>query len=296
MELWRERVAPIVEGCTTDYEKAQAIYAWECTNIAYDVEFKIYHASECWEQRKGVCQAYSELFVKLAKGCDLQAIMVTGKSKNGFSPDGEGRHAWVKVNTEKGWILIDATWGAGWVSGDYSQFTFADHDMTWFDADPAIMVFTHFPSDEEHQLLSNPLTESQYKKLPILKPDVGFVGFDGRQVLNYFLSNPEGSFPVYPRNCWQMKDRVKLIEVPMEGNLKIGETYTFKIQCIDTSLVIANYNNYANWINNMDDWERDGDIYTKVFQPTSGWWNFSILARSRNQEEIVTILSYGIVE
>ena len=296
LELWKERVAPMVEGCTTNYEKALAIYEWECANIAYDLSYSIYHAAECWEQKKGVCQAYSEMFVKLALGCGLEARLVSGKCKNGFSPDGEGGHAWVKVNTEKGWILIDATWGAGTVSYEF-HFNDHDHVMAWFDVDPAIMIFTHFPSKQEHQLLSNPLTESQYKSIPELRPDVSFVGFDGLQVLNYFLSHPEGSLPGYPRYCLPLKDRIKLIEVPMGSNLKVGGTYTFKIKCIDTNLAIASSDYNFGW----EEWEKEGDCYTRVLQPTSEMiqWNswFQIVVHPVGEEENrKELLTYNTVE
>ena len=296
-ELWKERVTPIVEGCVTDYEKAKAIFEWECANIAYDLDFRISNAYDCWEQKKGVCQAYSELYVKLAWGCALEARLVSGKAKNAFSPDGEGGHAWVRANTEKGWILMDPTWSAGGVSMDLSTFVFNDHDMTWFETDPSVMIFTHFPSTPEDQLLPRPLTESMYKRLPVLRPDVTFVGFDGTQVLDYFLRDPDAPFPRIANNCWQLRDRVKLIEVPMDSDLKVGEIYTFKIQCLDSNLVISSCHNWE-W----EDWEKEGDIYTKVLQPTSEilqWSNsFQIATHETigDEENRIVFLFYTFVE
>ena len=283
LEIWRERVAPIVEGCTTDYEKAQAIYEWECNNIEYDYSYSIYNADACWEQRKGVCAGYSRLFVKLAYGCDLKAEYIAGVAKKG---EGDENHSWVKVNTEKGWILADPTWG---VPSEYAK-------ASWFDTAPEWVIFNHYPNNSSNQMLSSPITIEQFHSLPNMYNPIGWkFGWNNHEFIDYFLNHPGEPCPEFPYNCNQLIDRVRLIEAPYNGNLRTGETYTFKIQCIDTSLVIANYS-YANWINNMDDWERDGDVYTKVFQPTSDWGNFNILARSRNQEEIVALLSYGIVE
>ena len=46
--LWRQRVQPIVAGCTTDYQKARAIYDWVCQNITYDMADHISDANTCW--------------------------------------------------------------------------------------------------------------------------------------------------------------------------------------------------------------------------------------------------------
>lgn len=48
----------ITKGCYNDYEKICAIYKWICDNISYDTHYKIYDADRCWDERKGVCQAY----------------------------------------------------------------------------------------------------------------------------------------------------------------------------------------------------------------------------------------------
>lgn len=285
-ELWQERVTPIVEGCMTDYEKAKAIYLWECDNIEYDYEFKIYHAAECWEQRKGVCQAYSELFVKLAYGCGLEAVIISGVAKK---EQDEG-HAWVRVNTKKGWILADPTWG---VPSEYAR-------IAWFDTAPEWAIFNHFPENSDNQMFTPPITKEQFHSLPNMYNPIGSkFGWNSREFLNYFLDHSDVTYPVIPYSCCPLVDRVKLIEAPYNGNLKVGETYTFKVQCLDTSLVIANYNSYANWFvndSNSEDWEKEGDVYTKVFQPTSEWWTFEIFAHSKNQEGNNEILKYGIVE
>ena len=59
---WSGITKGIVKGCTTEKQKARAIYNYICENISYDTNYQIYHVDQCWEQKKGVCQAYSELF------------------------------------------------------------------------------------------------------------------------------------------------------------------------------------------------------------------------------------------
>ena len=267
-ELWQERVLPIVEGCTTDYEKARAIFEWECANIAYDVDFKIYHAYECWEQRKGVCQAYSELFVKLAYGCDLEAVLLSGKARTSNNLEGEAGHAWVKVHTEKGWMLCDPTWGAGAVSMDHTEFYFNEYNMSmsWFDADPEIVVFTHFPKNSEDQFLNVPITADQYRHLPDISAAVVPAGWKAHDVLDYFLSHPGESAPTFYGTFYDYLGKFELIQVPYNGKMRVGETYVLKIR----SLALEEGVSIGSWgTNNSEGWEQDGDLFTLVYTPES---------------------------
>ena len=147
--------ARITKNCSTDYEKAFAIYQWECKNIAYDVTLNVHDGEECFKKKKGVCQAYSELFVMIAKECGLKAKIIVGKAKVDPKSTGlrikDNGHAWVKVKTEKGWILVDPTWGAGSVSK--KKFIRSENNMSWFDVDPKWMIFTHFPDNAKNQML-----------------------------------------------------------------------------------------------------------------------------------------------
>ena len=280
--VWKERVTPIVEGCTTDYEKALAIYLWECDNIEYDFEFKIYHAESCWEHRKGVCQAYSELFMCLANGCDLVASVITGYVKG---PDDD--HAWVKVKTEKGWILADPTWGDG---DNYSK-------AAWFDVAPEWAIFNRFPDYRSNQMLSTPITRSQFKDLPDISWPIGSkFWWNNRGFLDYYLNHNEETVPEFNRYSTQVIDNVKLIEAPYQGKLKVGETYTFKVQCLDTCVVIGNYSNIPTWMDTFEAWEKEGDVYTKVFRPDIDWVHpdlgegaFGIVVREKNKEDIMFV-------
>ena len=80
-EEWDNRAAQITMNCSTNYEKAKAIFIWECENIEYDCSYSIYDYSQCWNERRGVCQAYSELFVVLARHCGLNAELIRGNCR-----------------------------------------------------------------------------------------------------------------------------------------------------------------------------------------------------------------------
>ena len=87
-----------------------------------------------------------------------------------------------------------------------------------------------------------------------------------------------------------------LIEAPYQGKLKVGETYTFKVQCLDTCVVIGNYSNIPTWMDTFEAWEKEGDVYTKVFRPDIDWVHpdlgegaFGIVVREKNKEDIMFV-------
>lgn len=66
----------ITRGCNSDYERICAIYKWICDNISYDTEYEIYDADHCFDKRKGVCQAYCNLFYYMAKSIDIRVEII----------------------------------------------------------------------------------------------------------------------------------------------------------------------------------------------------------------------------
>ena len=72
----------LTKNSKTKREKARAIYDWICENIAYDTSYSIYTADECYDNKKGVCQAYSELFYRLCEPIGVECYVVSGISKD----------------------------------------------------------------------------------------------------------------------------------------------------------------------------------------------------------------------
>ena len=159
----------IIGDAQTPIDIARRIYDWLCDNIQYDTTKSIHDADTCWRTKKGVCQAYCELFCHIA-GDRLNVEVAGGKCK---MPDGnisETSHAWLYVYTDgyKG-IFIDPTWGAGGINdGRFVQWENRD---TWFDVDPAWMIFSHYPENDNLKMLDIEVSEEQFKQLPILYPD-----------------------------------------------------------------------------------------------------------------------------
>lgn len=165
----------IVEGAQTPIDKIRKIYDWLCDNIKYDTTKTIHDADTAWEQKRGVCQAYCELFCVLGESVGLTIEVICGKSKNSDGNVSDMGHSWIYAFSE-GYdgILIDPTWGAGGIDdgGRYHKGTSQEREM-WFDVDPARMIYTHYPEYEYWQLQTPLITEEQFTNLPVKYPNDG---------------------------------------------------------------------------------------------------------------------------
>ena len=251
---WKNVANTITEGCTTDYERVKAIYRWICANISYDTSYTIYHADECWDNRRGVCQAYSELFYHIATALEIRVDVISGRSKD-YSGD-IGRHAWVYAETDKvrhAGVLIDPTWGAGNVDG--RVFTRKENDMSWFHVDPYLMIFSHYPDDPSYQLLESPISYEEFFNLPCVKPTAELYGLDA-EGLYYHCRNSDATLPKF----YFTYDKVHfhIDEIPMVGILRPGATYRFSVRKLHDKFALICGDEFVY----DTEWKYRGGIYT----------------------------------
>ena len=164
-----ETTLAAVGQAVTIEDKARAIYNWICDNIAYDTTKHIYDANTCWNTKRGVCQAYCELFCYMADIVGLTTEIIAGKTKNHKGEISEESHAWIMVYKHQyDAMLIDPTWGAGSVDGNH--FVRSKDNSSWFDVSPYWMIFTHLPEKQEWTLLDIDVAEEQFRALPFELP------------------------------------------------------------------------------------------------------------------------------
>lgn len=261
--IWKERATPIVAGCTTDYQKARAIYDWVCQNIAYDMGNRIGDANTCWTKRRGICSGYSQLYIKLAQGCGLEAYEISGTAKTLSYTNGKGPHAWVKVKTEKGWTLVDATWGAGEVMSGQNGAKHFERQFRpfWFDIDPQWCIFTHFPKQPEDQFLPSPISQEQYAQLPILWPTMTEWGMEADKTLNYCLTHKGAKMPKMYDMPARLIGKMKLVEIPLSKTLRAGKSYQMTIEMTDED--------YQPFLQPKNNWKQEGNRYTATIKPTA---------------------------
>lgn len=156
-----EHVRHITRGCINHDEKIKAVYQWITHNIEYDTDYNIYMPDECYIQRKGVCNAYALLMVKMLACEGIRAVRVSGLVKTEAHEE-PGRHAWVMIEKADGsFMLADPTWDAGYVDREKNKF-FRLPSMDWYDINPKEMIRTHFPFFTRHQLLNRPFSKEEF--------------------------------------------------------------------------------------------------------------------------------------
>lgn len=273
----------ITAGCGSKYEQAHAIYRWLCDNISYDTSFSIYTADECWDNRRGVCQAYSELFYRIAEPLGLETRIVRGDAKG---PGGIEGHAWVFVIVEEPstGILIDPTWGAGSVNG--STFTRSENDDSWFHVDPYWMIFTHFPDDATYQFLPTPLDRSQFDALPgDIKPFWGEYGYVAKEVFDRCMAGDTD----FPKIYHSGMGKLRLADVPQQRTLRVGERYRFAVQKLQQCDLAIIDNAFHG------DWQLNGDTYYMEYMPTAGG-KLHLGFKQGNGRSYMTVVEYDVAQ
>ncbi len=159
-----------------DHEKARAFYVW----ITHHVSYSDTTVSNGWlgtpenarqqqpenvlRNRRAVCEGFANLFKALCVAGGLQAEVVTGIVKDEHGMVADVGHAWNAIQLNGDWYLTDPTWGAGYA--DYwSEYFVQEFDEAYFLIGAIQMIQSHLPDDPIWQLLPNPLTEAEFRKL-----------------------------------------------------------------------------------------------------------------------------------
>lgn len=179
----------------SDGEKAAAAYAWIAMNISYDINSfytlretnTVFYFSEddlmklkeqkqnelihkTFKTRKGICEGYASLYKNLCLHLGLTSYIIKGYTRS--SPNDIGaftdkkNHAWNAVFYDNQWHLLDVTWGAGYaISKKEWEFSF---NSDYFDSPPGLFINRHFPSDNNWQLLKNPINKVDFSSRPLI--------------------------------------------------------------------------------------------------------------------------------
>lgn len=134
-----EKAEEVTEGLQGDRAKAKAIYEYVAKHTDYDVEkyeedvFDLDDSAiETLESGVGICQDYTFLTTALLRSIDIPAHYVEGHA--------DVRHAWVEAELGGEWIVLDPTWGAGYIEdGEF----IAEYNEDYFDPDKDLLEETH---------------------------------------------------------------------------------------------------------------------------------------------------------
>ncbi|MBS4194368.1 transglutaminase domain-containing protein [Lederbergia citri] len=141
----------ITKNAGNDKQKAKAIYEYVAKNVSYDVE-KYKNSEFEWDDnalktlstKKGVCQDYVYLAVALLRASDIEARFIAGDAGTGVSKE---NHAWIEAKVEGKWLIMDPTWGSGYLEGDRFVAKYTDK---YFDPNEAEFSQTHVREKVEY--------------------------------------------------------------------------------------------------------------------------------------------------
>ncbi len=179
---------------SSEKEKIEAIYYWITHNIKYDFKMlekfqrdaakmknkkytkeelekhkrKLYEAS--LKSKKGICQNYASIFNALCTSANIESVYVRGvvKSDPLRASAGFGPHAWNAVKVDGAWELLDATFGAGHRNSK-NRFEFSFSPGYLF-ANKQAFSMSHFPMDDQWQLLDQPIDKKRFAEMTFLGP------------------------------------------------------------------------------------------------------------------------------
>ncbi|MFT7899708.1 transglutaminase domain-containing protein [Tenacibaculum ascidiaceicola] len=195
----------------TDIEKVRAIYTWIALNIEYDYfpskllkspEFLVYNnnddlkrikqnkiklaAQKTFRTKKGLCSGFAYLFHRLCYLINIENELIYGYTKTSLNQIGvipeEKNHVWNAVKINNKWILMDVTFGSGYLYNDVWQ---RHLNLEYFNVKKSKLRLTHFPADIKWRtfLDQKPLKDFCYaplykngflkNKLEILAPKTG---------------------------------------------------------------------------------------------------------------------------
>jgi len=215
----------------SDLNKARAAFYWLSQNIRYNLKefynpkqrsYSFSYSSEAEKEMKlqrlkdnlvketflnksGVCEEYAQSFKKICDLLGIEAAVIKGYVRNDASEIGKvpnrTNHAWNAVKIDDNWLILDATWAAGFEYNGRWVRKFNDY----FFNIPTHKIFkTHYPEDSIWVLRFGRMTIDEFYKQPIYKnnflslstellsPNVGILRLenDDNIILKFKNANP----------------------------------------------------------------------------------------------------------
>lgn len=195
-------VLDLTKNCTTEIQKARAIYVWITDNISYDYKtfnkkrknklFKCKSTEECelkkakWKEnyinkvlkkKIGVCSGYSELYKKMCNQAGIKCEVIEGYIKT--EPFQIGRmgvldHAWNVLIIDNKHHYLDLTWSSGYCTKNkknkLNKFIKKLDEYYWLTPVDKLSR-SHFPKDTL-QLVNSKYNKILFKKNPYIQNSI----------------------------------------------------------------------------------------------------------------------------
>lgn len=186
----------IEKDFTSDIDKVRAAFFWLTKNIRYNIKefynprqrtYSFSYSSEEEKNKKlqflkdelvantfsnktGVCEEYAQSLKKICDLLNIESEVIKGYVRNDASEIGNilyaTNHAWNAVKIDKKWILLDATWAAGY---EYNGKWIREFNDYFFNIPKSKIFKTHFPEDSIWALRFGRISLDEFSEQPIFK-------------------------------------------------------------------------------------------------------------------------------
>ncbi len=221
---------------SSDEDKVKAAFYWLTQNIRYNIKqlynpkkrsYNFRYRSEEEKQQKlqafkdnivtktfitksGVCEEYAQSFKKICDLLHIEASVIKGYVKNDAQeigiPSNVPEHAWNAVKLNSKWILLDATWAAGYA---YNKRWVKKFNSYYYNIPKDKIFKTHFPEDDIWILRFGRMNLSEFYNQPIfgnpflasktelLTPKTGIIAVNSSKEIILKFKNLKNSSKVY---------------------------------------------------------------------------------------------------
>lgn len=124
---YQKLTASVCADAQNEQQKANAIFNWIATHIAYDIELaknpnrKAETPKSVLASGKATTDGYVTLYVAMAKAAGVHAAAVDGYARQAYYDNGDPyvvhNYSWVAVEIEGKWYIVDPIAGAGHIVG-----------------------------------------------------------------------------------------------------------------------------------------------------------------------------------
>lgn len=227
-----EHARGLVAGARSDSARAARLYEWTARNLAYDARGYLsgrvgdMKPEAVWKSRTAVCEGFVSLFQRMAEETGLRTEIVEGYAKGFDYRPGQrirdANHAWIALQLNGRWHLLDPTWGAGLVvNGEFRpQFSWA-----YFLTPPEVLQLSHLPDDRRWQLAEQPLGRREFERMPAVPRLLVDAGFTPSQLTAAGLRRNSGGYPL----VGSIDGGVRVVRAPAEGVLPEDTPIRFEI-------------------------------------------------------------------
>lgn len=170
----------IAQQETDPWLRVKALHDYVADRVSYDAEayrsgsYPPQDAETVFRTRRSVCAGYANLMAALGQGTGDEIVVVGGDARtDGRGLTGEG-HAWNAARIGGRWVLLDATWDAGFLKD--GQFV-KRYSTEFLFTPPEVQGLSHFPDEEQWQLRHPTLSRGDFLRQPLMRPRFYAEGF-----------------------------------------------------------------------------------------------------------------------